>query len=475
MQAKMQGRTIRARRLLVTWAFLSLIVLPSSALTTRTIIADYAGEIREKAARSDGNLHVDTPTMIARLTELKINTYFFLIWHSPSDWDDFRNEFAPAASKAGIDIWAYIVPPLECKPACSMPFGSDYIRWATEVARLSLAQPSVKGLGIDDYSSNASTFTPQYANQIYREAKSINPKCLIYPLLYWGGTFASSSYFDRYAQAMDGFIFAYRDEPHTNTFSTETLKDQLGTVEAKSAAYKKPFLLMVYCSPVQTDAPLPSAEYIRTVTNEGLSAVRRGKAQGVVTYLLDIHPRSLGASANPAQHGNGYGMVMALGKSMPGASGELSSRMTLQPGVQSYGLTFWHRNGVPKGIPPGALFIQVIIGTTVLWELDAAQGSTTWKSETISIPTAVARTSTPQLRLALTNRSGADLRFTVYFDNLQPQGFSLSDPDFENPVTWQVNRSDPAFRETVQVFDPDQPQRLFGTLSDMYSKARHTR
>ena len=448
------------------WAFLIALAFP--ALAARTITGDYAGEIREKAARADGNIHVDTPTMIARLAALHINAYYFLIWHSPSDWDDFRNEFAPAAGEAGIDAWAYIVPPLECKPACSLPFGTDYVRWATEVARVSLTQPAVKGLVIDDFNSNASTFTPQYANQIYRDAKSVNPKFLIYPLVYWGGAFTSSTYFESYAQAMDGFIFAYRDEPHTNTFSTETLKDQLATVETESAAYRKPFLLMVYCAPVQADAPTPTSEYIQAVTNAGLQAVRQGKAQGVVTYLLDLRTRALGASANPAQHGNGYGMVVASGKTSPGGYGELGCLMTFQPGLQSYALTFWHRNGTPKGIQPSALFMQVIAGTTILWEADADSGSAAWKSETVSVPAAVARSSNQTLRFVLKNRAGVDARFIVYFDNLQPQGFSVSDPDFENPGAWKTCCDNPAFREVVQNFDPDQPQRLFGILANIY-------
>ncbi|MGO9339982.1 MAG: hypothetical protein ACLPH3_02525 [Terracidiphilus sp.] len=470
MQTGMIAQPIRVSKFLAV--LLLLTALSSTSLAARIIVGDYAGEMRETAKRSDGNTHVDTPAMISRLTALKINTYFFLILHSPSDWDDFRNEFAPAAAKAGIDVWVYLVPPLECQPACSQPYGKDYVRWATEIARLSLQQPAVKGMVIDDFDYNGATFTPQYANQIHQAAKSVNPRFLFYPLLYWGLGLTSPGYFDRYAQAIDGFIFAYRDEPVTNTVSTESVNDQLAAVEAKSATYGKPFLLMVYCVPVLRGVPAPTAEYIQALVAAGLQAARQGKAQGVLTYVLDKYSSPLGASANPAEHGNGYGLVMVAGKTSPGAYGELNTGMGFQPGLPSYALTFWHRNVAPTGIPHGALSMQVIADHTVLWEADATGGSTTWKSETVQIPAAVVGGSSHTLRFVLTNVSGADSHFTAFFDNLQPQGFSVKDPDFENPGAWTSYRDNAAFRSIVQVFDQNQPQHLFANLSNMYQNVR---
>jgi hypothetical protein len=455
------------------WSFvivLSSIALALPAFGARTIIGDFGGEIRETGARSDGNLHVDTQSTITRLAALHINTYFFLIGPSSSDWDDFRNEFVPAAAKAGIDSWAYIKPPTECTPTCSLPFGKDYVRWAQEVAGLSRSQSSVKGLVIDDFDANADSFPPQYANQIRQMGKSVNAKFLFYPLLYWTLGITSVGYFERYAQAMDGFIFAYRDEPYTNTISAELIDNQLAAVEAKSSRYRKPFLLMVYCSPVQLDVPPPTPEYVQTVMTAGLQAIRAGKAEGVVTYLLDIHSSPYGSSANPAQHGNGYGIVMLTGKTAPGAYGELNCRISVQPGLPSYALSFWHRSVAPVGIPKGVLSMEVIAGTTILWETDVAAGSSTWKSETVSVPSAVALASKQPLRFVLANATGANVRATVYFDDLRPQGLSVDDPDFENPTAWSSYRTNPAFRAAVQVFHQDQPQRLFGNLSTLYQK-----
>ena len=58
------------------------------------VIADYNAEVRG----SDGR--VDIPVLIRRLTELRVNTYFFLIWHRETDWEDLKL-FLPAAQNAG--------------------------------------------------------------------------------------------------------------------------------------------------------------------------------------------------------------------------------------------------------------------------------------------------------------------------------------------------------------------------------------
>lgn len=73
-------------------------------------LGDYAGELREPRPRKDGVRHVDTPRLIQKLKELGVTHYFYLIWHAPTDWDDLRHEFLPAARQAGIDVWVYLVP-----------------------------------------------------------------------------------------------------------------------------------------------------------------------------------------------------------------------------------------------------------------------------------------------------------------------------------------------------------------------------
>jgi hypothetical protein len=114
---------------------------PSSSLTpplasVRHTVADYDAELR----RPDGRVEVDL--MVKRLTELGVRTYYWLLWHAPTDWDDLKL-FLPQAAKSSLEVWVYLVPPSESPPQAkdySEPFRTDSQRWAEEIARLSLAR-----------------------------------------------------------------------------------------------------------------------------------------------------------------------------------------------------------------------------------------------------------------------------------------------------------------------------------------------
>jgi hypothetical protein len=89
-------------------------------------LADYDSELR----RPDGR--VDIEGMVTRLRELGVTTYYRLIRHAPTDWDDLML-FLPRAGAAGINVWVYLVPPSESPPKYgsqySEPFRLDYYRW----------------------------------------------------------------------------------------------------------------------------------------------------------------------------------------------------------------------------------------------------------------------------------------------------------------------------------------------------------
>ena len=50
-------------------------------------LGDYNAELRE-------GKHVNVDLMVQRLSEFGANTYMWLIWHSPNDWDGLH-DFAP--------------------------------------------------------------------------------------------------------------------------------------------------------------------------------------------------------------------------------------------------------------------------------------------------------------------------------------------------------------------------------------------
>src|ERR1039458_8619573 len=62
--------------------------------------ADYDSEPR----RADG--HVDGDALLARLKELHVTTYYWLVWHARTDWDDLKL-FLPKAAQANLQVWVY--------------------------------------------------------------------------------------------------------------------------------------------------------------------------------------------------------------------------------------------------------------------------------------------------------------------------------------------------------------------------------
>lgn len=176
----------------------------------RQHLADYDSELR----RPDGRVDIDA--MAARLKELGVTTYYWLIWHAATDWDDLKL-FLPKAAEAGIQVWVYLVPPSESPPSYggqySEPFRLDYHRWAEEIARLSLQHPHLTAWVIDDFYANHKLFTPAYLREMQAKAKRINPRLAFLPLMYFDEIRAKSA--EDYREVIDGVVVAYlqdRDE-----------------------------------------------------------------------------------------------------------------------------------------------------------------------------------------------------------------------------------------------------------------------
>ena len=166
---------------------LALVLAGGSALAqsqsalTAPHLADYDAELRLP------NRRVDTEAMVRRLKELGVTTYYWLVWHAPTDWDDLKL-FLPKAAEARINVWAYLVPPTEGPPhgyPASEPFKLDYLRWAEEIARLSLQHTNLTGWVIDDFYANHQLFTPAYVRQMQARAKAIQPSLVFLPLMYF--------------------------------------------------------------------------------------------------------------------------------------------------------------------------------------------------------------------------------------------------------------------------------------------------
>ncbi len=177
---------------------------PASPIYPRLHFADYDSEPR----RADG--HVDRDALLARLKELRVTTYYWLVWHAATDWDDLKL-FLPKAAQANLQVWVYLVPPTESAPqegnVYPEPFRLDYGRWAEEIARLSLQHTNLTGWVIDDFYANHAFFPPAAVRDFQRRAKGINPRLVFLPLMYYGEI--RRPFVEDYREVIDGVVVAY--------------------------------------------------------------------------------------------------------------------------------------------------------------------------------------------------------------------------------------------------------------------------
>lgn len=138
------------------------------------------------------NHHINVDYFVQRLLTLGANTYLYGM-ELPNALEDLKL-LLPKAKANGISIWIYLKPPLQqppLGPSYSEPYRLDYVKWAEEIAKLSLRYSNLKGYVIDDfftdtypYNSNG-IFTESYVNRFVNAGKAINPKIKFYPVMYY--------------------------------------------------------------------------------------------------------------------------------------------------------------------------------------------------------------------------------------------------------------------------------------------------
>ena len=232
-QPQRQSWALAAQRrfFLAVPVVLGLGVLASPATAAHPVYADYDSELRESTPRPDGIRHVDTPALVARLLELNVTTYAFLLYHETSDYADLADEFLPAAEQAGLEVWAYLVPPTEL-PGDYPPCQSDYVCWGQLMGQLAEAHPALSTIVMDDFNGNVDVFTPAYVRQMMDAAHASAPALRFYALDYYPWLLTDFLRTD-YRGAVDGIVHAYRDLDTTNTLSSEL--DQLCMVTKRKA------------------------------------------------------------------------------------------------------------------------------------------------------------------------------------------------------------------------------------------------
>ena len=159
------------------------------------------------------NGRVDIRKLIDELNNLNANTYNWLIWSGEKDWDDFQL-FLPLAKKNKINVWVTVVPFSEAKPRkkwSSEPYGTDYVKWAQEIAKLSLEYSNLKAFSIDDFVAwNLQFYTPEYTAEFVNAMRKINPRLAFVPCIYYNSTKITD--YSAYLPYFDGVLFPYKAE-----------------------------------------------------------------------------------------------------------------------------------------------------------------------------------------------------------------------------------------------------------------------
>jgi hypothetical protein len=166
-------------------------------------LGDYAAEPRTR----DG--HVDIPRLLNEIQAAHLNMHDFLIWRAKTEWEDFR-VFVAQTQHRHCKVWITLAPPSEL-PA-SQPFGTDYIRWADEIGKLSEKYGNIAGVVIDDFwtPQNRSLFTPQYVAKFSSTLRLHNPKLVFLPTIYWN-TIGDKKFIKDFGSSIDGIMFPYAD------------------------------------------------------------------------------------------------------------------------------------------------------------------------------------------------------------------------------------------------------------------------
>jgi hypothetical protein len=454
---------------------LLLSLLPGvSHAAAPAVVGTAANLVREVEPRADGVRHVDSKAMVAALRALNVNTYVYPMAGDLHHWDDLREEFLPAAAKAGIDVWVLVYAPSQAGCCVSRPYKHDYVKWASELATLSKSHPNLAGWTVDDYSYDLKTFTPAYVKQVRAAAKAINPSLRFIPTVYYAHF--TDAFIAEQAPLLDGVIFPFWDDPVRDTSWSWSLSFQV-----KQLAKRLPdtdVYVMPYAYPLSHAAQKPTVAYVEAVTRKALDHVRTGELAGVVQYKLPFMSRTSGwerpATDNLAREGDGWlsFVVQADTATSAGMWCGATRKVQLTPGATQRTVSFWHRDDRRSGHPVGYHVKQLLLNGKVVWERDVTADQDAWQRTTIDLTAELAGATSAALQWRLYERKGVtDYVVDVRVDDIVATGMQLSDPGVENAGTWTSvlsRRGGPVYC-SAQVYHQNYGADLSARITQLYA------
>ncbi|GIH17826.1 hypothetical protein [Rugosimonospora africana] len=437
------------------------------------------GAIRESAARTDGARHIDTPTMISRITALHENTYDFLV-ESPTDWADLSTEFMPAAQAAGIRVFGYLVPPSECPSSSGhdgscdgyLPYHKDYVAWGKALATLSVRYPDLVGWTVDDMDYNLTLFTASYVNSMNTAARSIAPNLSFYLQLYQPTI--TQSRIDSYAAGIAGVIMPYRDGAYRNTAWTGTFQSAVNSVTAILNRDSKQLIVMLYGNSLSsTDIP-PDTDYVRTLTSQALADTASAQIAGVILWNLILDPtgRPANSATNQAHTGNGA-LVLTVAANTATSAGQYAQASTtihLDSGSSSCVMVLHRRDSRPTSAPAGYHEREAYVGGHAVWKTDVTYDGTDWYSSSPLDITSDLTNGSASLVLRLTELTGvANYQVTMAFDDITLTGCGIANPTFETDSGWTISRSGGPVLASIYQYSPTYTTDTFAAVASLYN------
>lgn len=272
---------------------ISLVLLLSCSLLGRAADAQSRQAVFKDCRGTYGrptwttNNHADTATLLRDLEEIDANTFHWAIHTYSNEWDEVK-AFLPSARAKHIKVWITLMPPSESPPRLKMfsePFRLDYVRWATEIAKLSLTETNLVAWSIDDFTHNLKTFTPEYLGAMMKASHDINPRLTFVPCCYYKAI--TPAFAKDYGPLLDAVLFPYRDESSGgNLKNPDNVEKEINTLRTLLGP-QMPIILDVYAS-AHSRLGATTPAYVKKAVGDGLQA-----ADGVMIYThraLDLEP-----------------------------------------------------------------------------------------------------------------------------------------------------------------------------------------
>ncbi|HEY3684661.1 MAG TPA: hypothetical protein VGL93_16625 [Streptosporangiaceae bacterium] len=443
-------------------------------------------QVREAEPRKDGYRHIDTPRLIKRLKALHVNTYYYSVWDEPTDWADLKNEFAPAARRAGIKIWVGLAPPSECFPdsdahlagRCSRPYGTDFLTWAKQVADLSKQDPNIVAWSIDDFlaGENAKLFTHDYLTRMRQTTKAINPDLGLYTIAYYD-TAKDPSFYEKYGDVIDGIVYPYLGKDN-NTNDASAVAANLDTILPLAEKKNLSVILLDYSGRLLDSVLAPTSRYVNDVLNVGMRYTREHKIDGVISYGTQMTGQNLTDPSQGPRQGDGR-LALTVAPHVGTKTGdyaEASQEVAVDPKSPRYELSWWHRDPYYGGLG-GYHFMQVLIDDKVVWDSDVTDWfSFMWvngsdRQGPMDVTQFVKGKKKVKIAFRLYEKKGVgDYYVDATFDDLSSIGLGIHDPGFEDPSAWTIGGNSDHVNATVHVYHRDEPERIFRTVATQFAR-----